>query len=373
MEKNDYLNSIYDVIYLIGCVVNDRKPDHSRIARMNQKFLYQAARKHMLTAIVDYALQSAGISDNIFRQAWARSVRKITIMEHEKGLLFQEMEKEKIWYLPLKGCIIKDLYPSVGLREMSDFDILFDKEYAQKLRDIFLKLGFSCEDFGRGAHDIYHKLPVSNFEMHTTLFSEEFNKKIYNYYNDIKLHFLKDEGNEYGYHLSNEDLYIYLTAHEYKHYVRFGTGLRSILDVYILWQKFGNQLDINYIEAEIKKLGIYDFEQKNRFLALHLFGNGKLTEEEQEMLQYIIFSGTYGTLQNRVENSVNSHGNKKIGKASFILKKIFIPMDLVKVYYPFYYRHKILLPVLVISRIGKALTVNRKKTKDTIKFLKKIK
>ncbi len=373
MEQKEYLNAIYDAIYLISCVVNDQTPDQDRIAKMNQAYLCQAAQKHMLTAIVGYALQSAGVINKDFQQAWAKSVRKNSAMEIEKELIFQEMEKEHIWYLPLKGTVIKDLYPSVGLRQMSDFDILFDKEYARKVRDIFIKLGFKCEDFGEGVHDVYYKKPVSNFEMHTALFSQAVPIKIYDYYCDISRLLIKDEGNKYGYHFSNNDLYIYLTAHEYRHYIDSGTGLRSLLDIYVFWQKYGSQMDTEYIASETKKMGIYDFEHQNRSLALHLFGNGTLAEEEQEMLEYFIFSGTYGTLQNSVENSVNKYSSKKDGRHSYVIKKIFMPLDLVKAYYPFYYRHKILLPVLFFYRIGKALTVDLRKTKKTLNILKKLK
>ena len=72
-----------------------------------------------------------------------KSIRKITAMEIDKKQLFERLEQEKIWYMPLKGTIIKDLYPSIGMRQMSDFDILFDKEYAEIVRDILLDLGFS--------------------------------------------------------------------------------------------------------------------------------------------------------------------------------------------------------------------------------------
>lgn len=106
--------------------------------------------------------------------------------------------------------------------------------------------------------------------------------------------------------------------------------------------------------------------------ALHLFGNGELTEAEHEMLEYVIFSGTYGTLQHGVENAVKKYGGTKNGKRTFIINKLFMPLEQVKTYYPFYYKHKILLPVLFFYRIGKALTVSRKKTKSTLKILKKL-
>ena len=373
MTKKEYQGAVYDVIYLAGCVVNNRIPDQERVKKINPDHLYQASQKHMLTAIVDYALKSAGIHDEKFHQAWAKSVRKVAAMDIDKNLLLEEMEKEKIWYMPLKGIIIKDLYPSVGLRQMSDFDILFDKDYARKVRDIFLKLGFTNEIFGKGNHDVYFKQPVSNFEMHRALFGEEQEQNIYDYYRHIKSRLVKDEGNQYGYHFSNEDLYIYLTVHEYKHYHSGGTGLRSILDIYVFWQKFGSYLDTNYISAETGKLGISNFEEQNLSLALNLFGNGQLTEKNQDMLEYIIDSGTYGTIQNMVENRVRKYNSIKKGKLTFVKEKLFMPLKEVKLYYPFYYKHKILLPVLFFYRIGKALTVGRKKTITTLKILKKFK
>ena len=373
MTKEEYLRAINDVIYLASCVVNNKSPDKEKTEKMDLDQLYQAANKHMLTAIVGYALKSAGISSEKFHQAWAKSIRKVTAMEIDKDLLFQEMEKEKIWYMPLKGTVIKDLYPFIGLRQMSDFDILFDKTYAEKVKDILLNLGFTCEHFGKGNHDVYFKQPVSNFEMHTALFNETHKNEIYKYYRNVKMRLIKDENNQYGYHFSSEDWYIYLTAHEYKHYISGGTGLRSVLDTYVFWQKFGHQLDTEYTATETEKLGIRNFEQQNSSLALHLFGNGELTEADHEMLEYIIFSGTYGTLQHGIENKVKEYDNISKGKRLFIINKLFMSMEQVKAYYPFYYKHKILLPVLFFYRIGKALTVSRKKTKSTLKILKKLK
>lgn len=374
MTKEEYLNAINDVIYLAGCVVNGQIPDKERIEKTNLEHLYQASQRHLLTAIVCEALKSAGIYDQKFHQAWAKSVRKVTAMQIDMELLFAEMEKEKIWYMPLKGTVLKDFYPSIGLRQMADFDILFDKAFVQKVCNILITLGFTCEEFGKGNHDVYHKQPVSNFEMHKELFGETHKKEIYEYYHNIRPRLIKDEGNQYGYHFSNEDLYIYLTAHEYKHFSSGGTGLRSVLDIYVFWQKFGSQLDTDYITAETQKMGISDFEQQNRLLSLHLFGNKELTKTDHSILKYIISSGTYGTLQHGIESKINKYGSQKKGKrAAFLMNRLFLPLDEVKAYYPFYYKHKILLPALAFHRLIKALTVNRKKTISTLKILKKIK
>ena len=148
-------------------------------------------------------------------------------------------------------------------------------------------------------------------------------------------------------------------------------GLRSLLDTYVIWKKLGDELDEPYIISETKKLGIDTFEQKTRQLALNLFGNGQLTDEYRKMFDYIIFSGTYGTLKNNIENSVKNNGGGKKGKLKFVTQKLFLPMDNIKSYYPFYYKHKILLPVLFFYRLGKAATIKRKDTINKLKILRK--
>jgi len=370
MTKEEYHKAIDGVIYLSGCVVNGNVPAKEHVASVNLEHLYTAASKHNLCAIVGYALESAGIFDNSFIQAKAKAIRKVAAMEIDKELLFERFEQEKIWYLPLKGTVIKDLYPSIGLRQMADFDILFDRKYQEKVRDIFLELGFTCEHYGKGNHDVYFKKPVSNFEMHTDLFGSNHKKEIYEYYRDVKHLMQKDDNNKYGYHFSDNDFYVYISAHEYKHYSSGGTGLRSLLDTYIIWKKLGDKLDGDYIRSETDKLGITAFEQNNKKLALDLFSGNELSSEEQEMLAYIVFSGTYGNIKNSVDNKVQKYGGGKKGKRKYILSKMFLSMDEIKAYYPFFYKHKILLPGLFFYRLGKAVTVSRKKTKAQLKILK---
>ena len=71
----------------------------------------------------------------------------------------------------------------------------------------------------------------------------------------------------------------YMTAHEYKHYSAGGTGLRSLLDVYLFLRKFGKSLDFDYISQEAEAWGFTEFEGLNRSLALRLFPGEALTED----------------------------------------------------------------------------------------------
>ena len=238
------------------------------------------------------------------------------------------------------------------------------------MKEILSELGFTCEYYGKGNHDVYFKKPVSNFEMHTALFDTTQEKLLYEYYRDVKRLMQKDDNNKYGYHFSANDFYVYISAHEYKHYSSGGTGLRSLLDTYIIWKKLGDKLDGDYIRSETDKLGIIAFEQSSKKLALDLFSGNELSSEEQEMLAYIVFSGTYGNIKNSIDNKVQKYGGGKKGKRRYILSRLFIPMSEIKAYYPFFYKHKILLPCLFFYRLGRAVTVSRKKTKSQLRILK---
>ena len=352
-----YQETIKDVVYLCACAVDGAPLDTERVKQMDLAALYQAANRHQLTAIVAMSLESAGIKDSTFTQAKGKAIRKIILMDAEKAALFARLEEAGIWYMPLKGAVLKELYPAIGMRQMSDFDILFDANRADDLPGIMESIGFTVDHIGSGHHDAYEKEPVCRFEMHRMLFSTFYDEKLYRYYQAVKSRLLKDEDNEFGYHFSDEDFYIYMIAHEYKHFSGSGTGLRSVLDTYVFLRK-NVALDWGYIACEMEKLGLSDFEAKNRSLSMHLFGGEARSAEEQAMLDYILSSGTYGTVQNRFHNIIAAYGGGKRGKLRYMLDRFCVPCRETDPnyaayagQYPVFYRHKLLLPVLPFYRI----------------------
>lgn len=361
-------DAIEDVIYLASCAVNGDVPDAAYTAKMDLDAVYKASERHMMSGIIAAALESAGIVDSRFIQARAKVIRKNMIMQADMEALFDRLDKAGIWHMPLKGSIMEGLYPAAGMRQMADRDILIDSDFAAEVRTIMEEIGFTVEDFGKGNHDIYYKEPVSNFEIHHHLFGKIQGVELYNYYYDVKKSLIRDSENSFRYHFSNEDAYVYMVAHEYKHYSAGGTGLRSLLDTYVYCSRLGNSMDWDYVAGEIAKLGITEFEKTNKSLALYLFSrevqNDRIADglgsSELEMLDYVIGSGTYGNLGNKVQNKVDKLGGGRAGKVRYVLDRLFPSMDIVNDGYPFFYRHKILLPILPFFRLGRGLMFNKK-------------
>ena len=361
MDKQEYRKNAGDMLYLAACAINGRTPSAGRISRMDLDSVFYVCEKHCLTAAAAYGLEAAGVKHPDFVQAKEKAVRKNILLDVERGSILRRLEAEGIWYMPLKGVLLKDWYPKLGMRQMSDNDILFDSEKRERVREIMEELGFTCDHYGVGWDDAYFKEPVSNFEMHVELFTVNHEDKLYNYYRNVKERLIKDKKNNFGYHFSDEDFYIYITAHEYKHFIKGGTGVRSLLDAFIYMNRFGDKLDREYIDAELGKLGIAEFEKSNRELAMKLFSFEKLSNEDKKVLDYYVTSGTYGTVKHKVDNADS--------KLKFVMKRIIPPMEIIQVYYPFVYRHKYLLPFLQVYRFFKAVSVSRHKVVAELRAL----
>ena len=365
MTREEYMKAAEDVIYLASCAVNGGVPDPARAEGMDISSLYRVADFHMLTAITAMALESAGVHDPEFAQAKAKAIRKTALMDTEMNALFARLNAAEIWYMPLKGTVLKDFYPVYGMRQMADRDILFDADRADDVKTIMESLGFTAQKFGSDVHDCYYKQPLLNFEMHRALFSSRRGEKLYEYYKDVDSRLIKEDG--YQRRFTPEDFYVYLIAHAYKHFSGGGTGLRSLLDTYLYLKK--TPIDLTCVSAETERLGIREFEEKIRSLSLHLFSGEELTSADREMLDYILSCGTYGSVQNRVKNRISQYGNGPWAKQKYIFSRLFLPLDVVRASFPLFIKCPILLPFLPFYRVFRGFTARKTKMKAELKTL----
>jgi len=359
-----------DVAYLASSAVNGTVPDAERVSRMDLNALYQTADRHLLTGITAMALESAGVKETVFDQAKGKAIRKVAVFDVERTAVLAKLEASGIWHMPLKGAVLKDLYPRIGMRQMADNDILYDASRSPEVKILMKELGFSAgKDCGRGNHDHYYKPPVCHFEMHRTLFRLRDERDLAKYYHDVIKRLIPNEGESFGYHFSDDDFYIFMIAHEYKHYISKGTGIRSSLDTYVYLKKKGETLDWPYITGELEELGIAGFEAKSRNFAMHLFNGEALTEQDRDILEYMLSSGAYGTLRNQIHHRLEEYGNGPIGKAKYVFHRLFLPMDEVRTEYPGFAKYPVFLPFLPVYRLVSELLKCRANILNELKAL----
>lgn len=388
MQMNELNRNSACLIHLISCALCEREAEDSVLDGVDSGSLFLLAKRHSVSAMVCMVLEKtevfAGFSPAL-KQQWLeaknKAVRKSMLLDAEREVLMDEMEHAGIWHMPLKGSVLKDWYPQFGMREMADNDILFDSEKREAVKELFLKHGYTVEGYEKGNHDVYKKPPIYNFEMHVSLFSEMAYAELAQKYEGVKDRLLPDDNKKYRFHFSSEDFYVFAVAHAHKHFSNSGTGIRTLSDIYVMNQKLGSSMDRNYVERELLRLGILDFERRSRALAEKIFGSEKwiseisLTEEEKEMLEYYMGSCTYGTIENGVANRLHSmqKGNapiRGITKFRYFIKRLFPGRQWCKQTYPFIYRHPYLLPAFWIWRIVKQVPTRRKEIRRELSALK---
>lgn len=392
MKNRETINStIEDIFYLASCALNNQAPDIQRISEMDSNLVFTGAAFHSVEALTYYAFKlcdlgislkdratgadmaimhkAFGISEELlakWNEAYKRSTIKNVQLDSGRRELFEAMEEQGCWHLPLKGVILKDMYPAAGMRQMSDNDILFDESFRPWVKEWFESQGYKTEIYDTSYDDVFFKPPYRLYEMHVSLVGND-DKLWWPYYKDIKDRLVKVDGTNCEYAFTDEDYYIYMMVHAYKHYRGGGTGIRIFFDTYVYLNNKKECLDWDYIYRECGRLQIEEFEKSIRKLSMKVIGNkgpwiDVLSESEQKIMYYIIGSGTYGTVNNRIKNGVeDSSGGKVtiIGKIKFLFTRIFLPKEVMYMHHPLCRKHHWLLPFYYLKRIIKGLFQKR--------------
>lgn len=160
----------YQMRELAACALHGKVPSQELLAQVNPEKLYIMCQFHCLTAMVAVALRSAGIRSPQWEEEHVKAVRKSILLAAERRKLCEFLEQNGIWYLPLKGIVLEPMYPEIGMRQMADNDILYDKTARDKVRTFLTANGYQAISFGKSHHDVYQKPPVYHFEMHVSLY-----------------------------------------------------------------------------------------------------------------------------------------------------------------------------------------------------------
>lgn len=391
MEKEKLVKNGFDMIYLSACALNSVAPSLETVEKMDLTEVYKLSARHSMQAVTYAALESLVSKNPEFKEKilpelfneWklkkSKSVRNLILFDEERNKLTAFFEENKIWYMHLKGIVMQNYYPKLGMRQMHDNDILFDATRREDVYNYMQNSGYEVVCYNKGYPDAYKKAPSTLFEMHHSLYTDSTDEVVFNeYYKDVKHRLLKDEGNSFGYHFSDEDYYIHNLTHTYKHFRTGGNGIRFLMDVYVYLKNKENSLDFNYIEEQLEILGIKDFENNIRTLSNRIFSQsiaesadfGILSKNEREELLFYISAGTFGTINNYINFKVEqAKSGKKKGVFKYIIRRFFPDMNYYKVNYPWCYKYKIFIPFVAIYRIFIRSIVNFKELKYEAKAL----
>lgn len=371
------------LVHLLRCVLENKKPVE-KPEEFTFERLYKIAVFHNCESMAFYGINKLENKpeQNLFN-SWKRKRDQYVIMSlnqlNQRDVVIKKLTEGGIRVLPLKGCLLKEMYPRAEYRQMADLDMLIDSKNSPKAREIMMSLGYRNEQYDNEAHDTYELPPYMNIELHTTMVSSQYEYS--KYYKDVWNRAeaeLDESGNATGrYDLNWNDYYIFMIVHLAKHYYTSGTGIRTIMDVHVFREKHEQNLDRAYLEKEFEKLNLVGFWKDAESLAEIWFGEGEYTPKLEEMEKYIYASGAYGTFQQKVENRLNNftENGESVEKAKrkYFFKRMFMSYDVMCHSYRVLRKFPVLLPFCWVHRWIYALINKKSVIKSELEIMKKTK
>ena len=191
-------------------------------------------------------------------------------------------------FMPLKGTLLRPLYPTPEMRQMGDADFLIREAQEEAAAEVMRALGYTGE-----AHEVVWQKPGAlTVELPHDLIAEK-HADLHAYYAayDIWAHAKPVAGCEYR--MTPEDEYIFDFLHFVKHFRTSGAGLRHVIDLYLLKAR-GPALDEAVLRDCFTALGCMDFYRNICALADCWFGQGTETAVIGRIVSLLFAGGIYG-------------------------------------------------------------------------------
>lgn len=323
--------------------------------------LFKLSKRHDLAHLIGDALDRNGLlpekteAKKRFLQERNMAIYRYEQQQYILEQICEALENKKIHFIPLKGSVLRQLYPEPWLRTSCDIDILVKKDELENA------VRFLCDQVGC----VSDKQPSVNewsiftpsgvhVELHYDL--TEGDKYCKEVLSDIWQYTQSMQDGKYQLLLTDEAFYCYHIAHMVKHFENGGCGVRPFLDLWLFQVKVA--LDEKKRDYLLSLGGLLKFAQASNRLAAIWFDGAAKDEFSARMEKYIFSSGVFGLKENRV----SMQQAKKGGRIRYILSRIFISGKEMKIKYPTLQKYPFLMPFYHIRRWGKPLV--RKKARE---------
>lgn len=312
------------------------------------KALYIISKKFDIAPIVVSAILNSGVAlepeaELLFNKELMVSTFRYENMEYELEAISKVLEEEKIPHIPLKGAVIRELYPEKWMRTSCDVDVLVKEEDIDRAVNALCNSLSYKTDGKKEFHDVslYSESGI-HLELHFNIKEnrEELDcllSRAWEFSDPVR-------ENGYKYKLTNEFLIFHNIAHMVHHFLHGGCGVRSFIDLYLMELKLEYNKDV--LSELCKESSIETFriavEKLSRVWLL-----GEVYDELScELEEYILNGGIYG--DSEVDLIVNQE--KSGGKFKYFINRIFQPYDKLNKRYPRLRGKRYLTPFYQVKR-----------------------
>ena len=312
------------------------------------------AAKSQISSMLYYGAVNCGISQEseVMRALFLQTCSAVALSEQqafEFNKITGAFNENGIEYMPLKGILLKRIYPKPDMRSMSDIDILIKTEQYEKIKPLLLSMGYTEKK--ESDHELPWRKRNIYVELHKRIIST-YNKDFYRYFGDGWKLGVPDKNHPCGYEMRPEDTFVYLFTHFAKHYRSGGIGIKHMTDLWVYLKK--NTMNSDYIEEQLSALRLSEF-YKNVLRTLKVwFAEAEPTEITDFITDVIFNSGSYGNHRDHIAGLMirkqKTTGRTRGTRVSEIVKTVFLPYNYMREKYPVLNKVPVILPFMWIYR-----------------------
>ncbi len=344
---------VYSTLFaLLRYEIGDVTPIEGELCELTPEALqrlYTCAKHHDLAHLVADALgklellpSESEVTGKLEKQHMM-AIYRYQRLQYALGELCERMEQAQIPFIPLKGSVIRDLYPEPWMRTSCDIDVLVHEEDLDRAIALLIEMGYENE--GRGSHDVSLRSASGvHVELHYSLLEDDRANHAKSLLQDVWNYASDAEGAQYSMTLRDDFFYFYHIAHMAKHLEVGGCGIRPFLDLWLLDRC--SEQERSGRDALLEKAGLLRFANAARSLAKAWMAKAEPDALSKELSEYVLGGGVYGSTENRVA----IRQKKKGGRLRYVLTRIFVSYDYLKRLYPVLQKRKWLTPFYEVRR-----------------------
>ena len=315
------------------------------------EMLIKICEKQSILPIFYVGLKKLKMPNEILKladQARSRDIRRFVLFNDAIINIYKTLDKAGIDYIPLKGAMIRNLYPEPEMRTCADIDVLVREE----MLDEAVKVIETNTDFKARKRN-YHDVSMVNSNVHLELhFSIKENMDNI----DKTLQFVWDYAipdEQFRYVLTPEFQIFHIIAHMSYHMVNGGLGIRPFLDLWLLRNK--TNYDEKLVRSMCLRCNILTFYEKCSEL-VDLWMSGSMVNGNLKALEtYALNGGVFGNRNNAIATKQrNQH------KISYIFQRIFLKREYLVIEFPELKEKPYLIAICQIKRWARLLDSNKR-------------
>ena len=195
--------------------------------------LFSLGQQQAILPVIYRGLRKQGVPREWLeeqKQAQSTCLYRYVLLDDALKKIGAALDKAGIPWLPLKGAVIRDLYPEAWLRTSTDVDVLVHPEDLERaLQALEAETDFRTGD--RDYHDVAMNSPNVLLELHFSLLenSERLDPLLARVWE-----FAVPTGQGCRWEMAPEYLLFHILAHMSYHLLHGGLGLRPFLDLWLL-------------------------------------------------------------------------------------------------------------------------------------------